>query len=132
MSQPFKVPLAQLPAVPYLSFPHLLFKVTVSHVTSHGHIFPPHGLHPLLRPSLSLLPSQGVFGRQRSSLAEKLQGSTAAASGTAAASTRYPVLLRRLVKSLPLFDPQQMAALGKNTYGGPLLQAMLRASAADQ
>jgi hypothetical protein len=39
---------------------------------------------------------------------------------------------RRLVKALPLFDPQQMSALGKNTYGWPLLQAMLRAAALDE
>lgn len=70
---------------------------------------------------------QGVFGPQRSSLGEKLQVSAAAYAPAA----RYPQLLRRLVKSLPLFDPQQVAALGKNTYGGPLLQAMLRAAALD-
>jgi hypothetical protein len=38
----------------------------------------------------------------------------------------------RLVKALPLFDSQSMAALRKNTYGGPLLQAMLRAAALDE
>jgi hypothetical protein len=68
-----------------------------------------------------------VFGKQRSSLAEKIEG-----SGGATSAARYPDLLRRLVKSLPLFDPQQMAQLGKNTYGGPLLQAMLRAAAQDE
>jgi hypothetical protein len=70
-----------------------------------------------------------VFGAQRSSLAEKLEGSSV--SGVIAA-VRYPALLRRLVKCLPLFDPQQMSQLGKNTYGGPLLQAMLRAAATDE
>lgn len=75
----------------------------------------------------ALFAVQGVFGKQRSSLAEKIEGSTA---GTAA--VRYPQLLRRLVKALPLFDPQQMSSLGKNTYGGPLLQAMLRAAAHDE
>jgi hypothetical protein len=72
---------------------------------------------------------QGVFGKQRSSLAEKMQS---IAVGPCTAAVRYPSLLRRLVKALPLFDPQQMSALGKNTYGGPLLQAMLRAAAQDE
>jgi hypothetical protein len=71
---------------------------------------------------------QNVFGPQRSSLAEKMQGTPSAGVTLA----RYPQLLRRLVKALPLFDPQQMSALGKNTYGGPLLQATLRAAALDE
>lgn len=80
--------------------------------------------------SSTAAPMQGVFGsKQRSSLAEKMQAS---AVGPCTAAVRYPVLLRRLVKALPLFDPQQMSSLGKNTYGGPLLQAMLRAAAQDE
>ena len=46
-------------------------------------------------------------------------------------AVQEPVRMR-LVKALPPFDPQQMSALGENTYGGPLLQAMLRAAALDE
>lgn len=89
-------------------------------------------------------PQGGVFGQQRSSLAEKIQGTSGGSthqprslsnnntSTTSSCTTRYPALLRRLIKALPLFDPQQMSSLGKNTYGGPLLQAMLRAAAQDE
>jgi hypothetical protein len=88
-------------------------------------------------------------GKPRSSLAEKLGSSNApqqqggcgaapppsAAAGPPAAPAapraRFPGLLKRFVRSLPCHDPPAIAALGKNSAGGPLLQATLRAAAAD-
>eukprot|EP00879_Flechtneria_rotunda_P022286 GHRR01023514.1.p1 GENE.GHRR01023514.1~~GHRR01023514.1.p1 ORF type:complete len:288 (+),score=127.52 GHRR01023514.1:96-959(+) len=60
----------------------------------------------------------------RSSLQEKLEGNRQQQQ-----PIRFPELLRRCAKMLPIYDASNMALLGKNSYSSPFLQAMLRAAA---
>jgi hypothetical protein len=84
---------------------------------------------------LSLLHTHCQFsfgGKQpRSSLAEKLVSSKPTQQQQQQAAARFPGLLKRFVRALPCHDPPSIAALGKNSAGGPLLQATLRAAAHD-
>lgn len=59
---------------------------------------------------------------------EKLEGT----ADPAAAPLRFPALLRRYAKMLPLYEASSMMLLGKNSYSSPFVQAVLRAAAGDQ
>jgi hypothetical protein len=76
-----------------------------------------------------------AFKPGRSSLQQKMEGNTpaaAAAAGQQQQGVRFPALLRRFAKMLPLYDAANMQLLGKNNYSGPFIQAVLRAAAGDK
>jgi hypothetical protein len=66
----------------------------------------------------------------KSALAEKMAGS--GAGGAQAAPARYPDLLRRYARMMPIYEVSGMSQLAKNQYASPFLQAMLRAAASDR
>jgi hypothetical protein len=89
-----------------------------------------------LKLPLPLLPLLQAFKPGRSSLQQKMEGNTpAAAAGQQQQQqqgVRFPALLRRFAKMLPLYDAVNMQLLGKNNYSGPFIQAVLRAAAGDK
>jgi hypothetical protein len=81
--------------------------------------------------------NQAAFKPGRSSLQQKMEGNAPAAAAAAGQQqqqqgVRFPALLRRFAKMLPLYDAANMQLLGKNNYSGPFIQAVLRAAAADR
>jgi hypothetical protein len=81
--------------------------------------------------------NKAAFKPGRSSLQQKMEGNAPAAAAAAGQQqqqqqgVRFPALLRRFAKMLPLYDAANMQLLGKNNYSGPFIQAVLRAASGD-